>query len=109
MIYMCPFLHDSVGHMMECTAVDKGRCVVPRRPLTYTPSIDVFLALYEHRCVSLPWSVWGVDVECNLTDEFGYLEAFALAAPKPKANSLLQTFDGLGGGPRGCNLLFSVH
>ena len=77
--------------MMECTAValDKGRIVVPRRPLTYTSSIVVLLALYEHRCVSLPWSVWGVDGECNLTDELvnGYLEAVAPGAPKPKANS----------------------
>ena len=70
-------------------ALDKGRPVVPRRPLTYTSSFYVFLALYEHRCVSLPWSVWGVDGECNLTDELGngYMEAVALAAPKPKVNS----------------------
>ena len=63
--------------------------MVPRGPLTYTSSIDVLLALYEHRCVSLPWSVWRVDGECNLTDEFanGYLEAVALAAPIPKSNS----------------------
>ena len=53
------FLCGWVGHMMECIAValDRGRRVVPRRRLTYTYSIDVFLALYEHRCVLLPWSV----------------------------------------------------
>ena len=85
-----PFLCGWVGHMMECTAValDKGRRVVPRRRLTYTSSIDVFLALYEHRCVSLP-CVRGVDGECNLTDELlnSYLEAVALGAPNSKANS----------------------
>ena len=88
--YMCPSLYVWVGHMMECTAValDKGRRVVPRRPLTYTSSIDLFLALYEHRCVSLPWSVWGVDRKCNLTDDLvnGYFEAVAPGAPKHKAN-----------------------
>ena len=76
---------------MECIAVvlDKGRRVVPRRPLTYTSYIDVFFALYEHRCVSLPWSAWGVEGECNLTDELanGFLEPVALVAPNTKANS----------------------
>ena len=89
--YMCPFFCGWVGQMMECTAValDEGRRVVPQRPLTYTSSIDVFLQLYEHRCVSSPWSVWGVGGECNRTDELlnDYLEAVALAAPKHKANS----------------------
>ena len=54
------------------------------RSRTLSPS------MYSWRCTSsLPWSVWGVDRECNLTDELvnGYLEAVALAAPKPKANS----------------------
>ena len=92
---------------MECTAVavDRGRRVLPRRPLTCTSSIDVFLALYEHRCVSLPWSVWGVDGECNLTDELVavHLEAVAFVGASKtqhELNSLLQRFDGLGGGPR---------
>ena len=86
-LYMCPFLSGWVGHMMECTAValDRGRRVVPRRPLTNTSSIDVFLTLYEHRCLSLSWSVWGVDGECNFTDEL--VNGYLLGAPKPKANS----------------------
>ena len=89
---------------MECIAeaLDTGRRVVPRRPLTYTSSIDVFLASYEHRCVSLPWSVWGADGECILTDGLvnGYLNAVAFAETQGELNSLLQTFDGLGGGLR---------
>ena len=72
--------------------------MVPRRPLTHNPPIDVFLALYEHRCVSLPWSVWRVECECFLRDELvnGYLEAVALGASETQGelNSLLQTFDG---------------
>ena len=91
---------------MECIAValDQGRRVVPRRPLTYTSSIDVFLALYERHRVSLPWSVWRVDGECNLTDELvnGFLErqSHLLLETHGEFSSLLQTFDGLGGGLR---------
>ena len=47
--YMCPFLCGWVGHMMECTAVglDRGTCVVLRRPLTHTPS------MYSWRCTNI--------------------------------------------------------
>ena len=59
MFYMCPFshgLHGWLEHLMDCSAeaLDKGRRVVPPQLVIYTSSIDVFLALYEHRHLSLP-------------------------------------------------------
>ena len=99
--------HDGV----HCRGSGQRQARGARRPLTYTSSIDVFLALWEHRRLSLPWCVWRVDGECNLTDDFvnGYLEAVAPAAPKPQG-SLLQSFDGLEGGPRvaECNTTWSA-
>ena len=87
---MCLFFYGSVrAHDgVHCRGLwtEAGAWCYDDRALTLRPSM-YFLALCEHRRLSLPWCVWRVDGECNLTDDFvnGYLEAVAPAAPKPKA------------------------
>ena len=57
--------------MMDCIAValPLSMRAVQRQLVIYTSSIVVFLALYEHRHLSLPWCVREVDEECNLMGE----------------------------------------